>query len=704
MKRAYQAFVRVDVKKLLSVLFLVYCFAYSAQAAPGDLDRSFSGDGKVTTAVGRANAIAIQSDGRIVAAGSDGSSVTVFRYNSNGTLDSTFSGDGKVTTAVGPGTTTSSANAVAIQSDGKIVVAGGSSFQGVSSVLLIRFNSNGSLDTSFSGDGIVTIDVTGDAESALGVAIQADGKIVATGTTFMENAFGNIMLLRLNSNGTPDTTFSDDGIVITDLGGREFAFGVAIQSNNKIVVAGIRDENDAFLARYNSNGALDTTFGKGGVFIRDGDARSLAIQSDGKIVTAGLSNGIFLVLRTNSNGTLDNTFGGGDGKVDTQFPGSDFSFAFAVAIQADGKILAAGIVGFSSSSELALARYNSNGTLDATFSGDGIVTTGFSSNPQDRATAIAIQKNDGRIVVAGTSSGDFALARYHAFECNGSNVTILGTQTSNTINGTSGNDVIQGLGASETINGGNGDDILCGGNGNDSINGGANNDTLLGQGNDDFLDGGSGTDACNVGGASMPPTAVQTPVNCESSITGGSGFSGMWLGDVTQSCNESEEDLVCTLDGIIEVVNPGTETAPISTIKFSLSFDDFIDEEDALVDEKQIDPLDSQEVREVSLFGVVPPGENAVGRFIIAQLDAEDVVREVREDNNEVVSTAIIGEVDGDGVSVISGGGCAMASGSFSAESSTANIFIFLMPITAILIKSLIKKKGRLINKYRDTT
>ncbi|OGP74429.1 MAG: hypothetical protein A2W09_00690 [Deltaproteobacteria bacterium RBG_16_50_11] len=661
------------------------------EAAPGDLDRSFSADGKVTAGeiTSTVGDVAIQPDGKIVVAGTDGNDVTLFRYNSNGTLDSTFSGDGKVTTAVG---TTSIARAVAIQFERKIVVAG-SSESGDSDILIVRYNSDGSLDTTFRGNGIATFDVTEFDDRALDVAIQSDGKIVVVGTIQPSGNRQDIILLRLNSNGSFDNTFSGDGrVVFPDLGDDETtAIAVAIQSNNKIVVAGQGDvglsNGNFFLARYNSNGELDNTFGQGGLSIIDlghvALPRDLAIQSDGKIVVSGVSlvtfAATFLVLRTNSNGTLDNRFGGGNGFVDTHFPGSSgISRANAVAIQADGKILAAGVVGLSSSNEFALARYNSNGTLDATFSSDGILTTDFSSNSDDDARAIAIQKNDGRIVVAGFSSGDFALARYHAFECNGSNVTILGTQTSNTINGTSGNDVIQGLGASETINGGIGDDIICGGDGNDNINGGANNDTLLGQGGDDALDGGSGTDACNVGGASMPPTRVQTTVNCESGITGGSGFSGMWLGDVSQTCNESEEDPICTLEGIIEVVNPGTETAPISTIKFSLSFDEFLDEEDVLVDEKQIDPLDSQEVREVSLFGVVPPGEDAIGRFIIALLDADDVVLEVREDNNEVVSAAIVGEGSDGGVS---SSGCSIARSS----TPTSIPLYLLVPVFVVM-------------------
>ena len=581
--RTRYSYVRAAVIELICVFLLTLSLAHTVQAAPGDLDTSFDGDGKVTTEgiLGVVSAVAIQSDGKIVAAGASNNAVTLFRYNSNGTLDTTFSGDGKVTTAVG---TRNSAHTVAIQSDGKIVVAGNSLSGDFLRILLLRYNSNGSLDTTFSGDGIVTID------------------------------------------------FSEDN---------EFA-------------------------------------------------TALAIQSDGKIVAAGQGGGAsFLVLRTNSNGTLDNTFGGGDGFVITDISGSgDVSIPNAVAIQPDGRILAAGEVG-SSGSDFALARYNSIGTLDTTFSGDGIVTTDFSSSTEDSARAMAIQRNNGRIVVAGGGAADdFVLARYHAFECNGSNVTILGTQASNTINGTTRNDVVHGLGGNDTINGNDGNDILCGGSGNDTINGGNGNDTLLGQQNDDFLDGGSGTDGCSLGGASVPPTAIQSSINCETGVTSGSGISGMWLGEVTQTCNESEEDLICTLDGIIEAENPGTETAPISTIRFFLSFDEFLDEDDILVDETQVDSLDPKETEEVSLLGVVPPGEDAIGQFIIALLDAEDVVLEVREDNNVVVSSAIIGEGSDGGVS---SSGCSIAR-----SSTPTSIPLYLLIPVFIVMRRL--WKGYIIN------
>jgi uncharacterized delta-60 repeat protein len=387
----------------------------------GDLDITFDGDGKVTTDFGidhdQARGVAIQSDGKIMVAGYsyNGSNYdfALTRYNANGSLDTTFDGDGKVTTAVG--SSHDEANSVAIQSDGKIVVAGSSVNGGWKDFALARYNTNGSPDTTFDGDGKVTTSVGSFDDYAYSVAIQSDGKIVIAGVSS-----GDFALVRYNSNGSLDTTFDFDGKVTTAVGSSyDYANSVTIQSDGKIVVAGSSyngSSHDFALARYNSNGSLDTIFDGDGkittaVGSSDDEAHSVAIQSDGKIVVAGYSyngsNMDFAVARYNSNGSLDTTFDG-DGKVTTDLASPD-DFAYSVAIQSDGKIVAAGF----SNSHFALSRYNSNGSLDTTFDFDGKVTTDFGGS--DVAYSVAIQ-SDGKIVVAGESKGNFALARYHVSE------------------------------------------------------------------------------------------------------------------------------------------------------------------------------------------------------------------------------------------------------------------------------------------------
>jgi uncharacterized delta-60 repeat protein len=389
-------------------------FALVRYNADGTPDPSFSGDGKQTTdfvVSAAAREVALQSDGKIVAvgiAGGNGSSFALARYGSDGSLDTTFSGDGKQTTSFGG--YLDGAAAVAIQGDGKIIAAG---HAGASSpdFAVARYNANGTLDTAFSADGKQTLDFGGEDE-ATAVAVQADGKIVVVGHAATQiGGAQQIAVARYNPNGTLDTTFSTDGKQMTDLGGFG-ATGVAIQGDGKIVVVGSACFNgcDFAVVRYNANGSLDTTFSGDGKQTTDFGAGSngaagVALQG-AKIVVVGDGGpfpGDFAVARYNSNGTLDTTFSG-DGKQTTDLGGSDGALALAVQ---SGKIVAVGRGG--SGGGFALARYNANGSLDVTFSGDGKQTTSFGS----RANGVAIQST-GKIVVVGGAGAGFALARYNS--------------------------------------------------------------------------------------------------------------------------------------------------------------------------------------------------------------------------------------------------------------------------------------------------
>ena len=401
--------------RLVVVMVLLASLAVSATAiaAAGDLDSTFSGDGRQTTnfSPGRdeANGVAIQSDGKIVVVGSTpvvhtdtDNDFAVARYNPNGTLDTTFSGDGKQTTDFGG---YESANAVAIQANGKIVVVGVSSNNSATNgaaFVLARYNPDGSLDTGFSGDGRQAIG--SDFDSATGVAIQANGKIVAVGTCCGYHGGELFLIARFNPNGSLDPTFDGGGTQTTAFRDSNVANAVAIQPNGKIVVVGSTTRDvfgcceDYALARYNTNGTLDPSFsgdGKQATSIR-GRANGVGIQSTGKIVVVGWG-GTSALARYNPNGSRDTSFAG-DG-------GADFSgFANAVAIQSNDRIV---VVGGGT-----IARYNANGSRDTSFSGDG------SADFNGGANAVAIQTN-GRIVVAGSATGaggpsdtDFVLARY----------------------------------------------------------------------------------------------------------------------------------------------------------------------------------------------------------------------------------------------------------------------------------------------------
>ncbi len=400
----------------------------------GTLDTTFGGTGKVISDFGTSNfgrAVAIQSDGKIVLAGysSIAGNFTVARYNKNGKPDTAFGGSGKVTTDFGR---EDKAFSVAIQSDGKIVVAGKTNATTISTgnfdFAVARYNVNGSLDNTFSGDGKVTADFNnGASDEAHSVAIQPDGKIVVIGTTNKYNS--DFALIRYNTNGTPDKTFGGNGIITTDFGNGEEAYAVIVQSDGKIVVAGAtnagNDFRDFALARYNVNGTLDNTFSGDGKVIADiggvDFGKSVAIQSDGKIVVAGYTiqgDEDWALARFNVNGTLDNTFSG-DGILTSEFGGTDD--ANAVAIQSNGKIVAAGYSKLTTDYDFALARYNIDGTNDSTFGKSGKVTTHFGSSratySNDLAYAMVLQP-DGKIVAAGNvmfSGGftNFAIARYN---------------------------------------------------------------------------------------------------------------------------------------------------------------------------------------------------------------------------------------------------------------------------------------------------
>jgi uncharacterized delta-60 repeat protein len=338
---------------------------------------------------------------------------------------------GKVTTPVGSGN--SAAYALSIQSpDDKILVAG-FAYNGVNyDFALVKYNSNGSLDTVFGSGGKVITPVGSAADdAAYALGIQSDGKILVAGTSY-NGKNNDFALVRYYSNGALDTGFGSGGKVITDFGSAaddydDVAYALGIQSDDgKIVVAGtsnVSGNNDFALVRYYSNGTLDTGFGSGGkvtTAVGSGldTARALVIQSDGQIVVAGTSNNggknDFALVRYNkTNGSLDTSFDT-DGKVTTPV-GSLDSAATALAIH-DGKIVAAGISYDAFNSDFVLVRYNLDGSLDTGFYIGGIVTTSIGSG-LDVATALGIQ-SDSKIVVAGysfnvsTTNYDFALVRY----------------------------------------------------------------------------------------------------------------------------------------------------------------------------------------------------------------------------------------------------------------------------------------------------
>ena len=409
----------------------------SASAADGDLDTTFDTDGIVTTRTGIGHtyqfvrSIALQSDGKIVATGyseitGNGYDFAIVRYNANGTLDTTFGGgDGIVTTDFG--NSDNAALSMALQSDGKIVVAGFSINAGTNFDIAVgRYNADGTPDTSFGTGGLVMTDFGNSDNAAVSVVLQSDGKIVAAGYSITGGS-QDFAVVRYNTNGSLDTSFDTDGKVTTAIGASDdYVNSIALQSDGKIVVAGnasISGHSDFAVVRYNGNGTPDTSFSGGKVTTningRDSDAGSMALQSDGKIVVAGGTSSItgpydFSLVRYNADGTPDTSFGTGGTVITALSVGYDY--AIAMTLQNDGKIVATGLSNISGVNNVALLRYNANGTLDTSFNGDGIVTTQI-GNWDSFASAIALQ-SDGKIVAAGAASisnnydFEFAVVRY----------------------------------------------------------------------------------------------------------------------------------------------------------------------------------------------------------------------------------------------------------------------------------------------------
>ncbi|WP_369250005.1 calcium-binding protein [Streptomyces sp. R41] len=359
-----------------------------------------------------------------------------------GDLDTSFGSGGKVTI---DGGSPADGQDVVAQPDGKIVTVGArqnpETFYSDFSVM--RHNADGSIDASFGGgDGEVLTNFEDGEDRAQGVTLQPDGKIVVVGTTerFGEENGGCCWLTvaRYNPDGSVDTTFGDGGHVIPELaGGAEDGWAVAVLPGpeGKILAAGTAG-GDFAAVRYDTHGVLDPTFdGDGKVltpFPEAGNggatAYDMALQPNGKFVLAGYSGETsfdFALARYNADGSLDTSFGGGDGRVTTDLGG--YNWGRTVVVQSTGKVVVSG----SSGGNFTLVRYNVDGSLDGGFGTGGVVTTAFGTGSAVRD--LLLQPGD-RIVAAGTAGNDFALASYNAdgtldtgFGSNGKTTTDFGT-------------------------------------------------------------------------------------------------------------------------------------------------------------------------------------------------------------------------------------------------------------------------------------
>lgn len=415
----------------------------AVEAADGQLDPTFGIDGKVTATFGGTwsdgTALAIQPDGRIVVAGVDSPDGWTFdfgvaRFQTDGSLDPTFGTGGVVTTNVRQ---FDYARAVAIQPDGRIVVAGtvnyvhGDDFSS-GDFGVVRYNADGSLDTTFDGDGMVITDIRPSTDprqrfpdAVKGMVLQPDGKIVVFGDV-REGRGGpaDFVLVRYNTDGSLDATFGGGGKVITSLSFADMPAGaVSLQPDGKIVASGTLYGSTPFsdgrfiLARYDANGLLDPSFDGDGIattlFASSATALAMTRQPDGRLIVSGHAGGHFALARYDVNGALDTTFGG-TGTIVTVL--GSRAVSTGLAVQTDGSIVASGTIGedLTVASDFAVVRYLADGAIDTTFGIGGLARTDIVAST-DRSSAVALQF-DGRLIVAGmaltNTSGEIALVRY----------------------------------------------------------------------------------------------------------------------------------------------------------------------------------------------------------------------------------------------------------------------------------------------------
>lgn len=417
---------------LLSGLLAVH--AMPAFAAAGDLDTTFGSGGKVTTPIGTTEdqclALGQQTDGKILAGGSaatsDGTTdFALVRYTTAGALDTSFGSGGKVTTAISTGNDI--ITGMAVQPDGRVVVCGSTTSSAVARFVIARYNPGGSLDSSFGTNGFTITNFSSGSCAPASIVMQPDGKFVVGGYTFQgaTNGKNNFALARYDSSGDLDTSFGTGGLVNTDFSGSDdMVGGLALQPDGKIVAGGVSGASAAAafaVARYDRGGNLDTTFGSGGLATASfpGGAATgtcVAVQGNGRILVGGYCQPtpVSFALARFTTAGVLDSSFGSSGLVTTSVSTSAAQ-AYAITFQKGGLITLAGKAFMSLGYDFALVRYTNSGRLDTSFGGgDGIVTTSFDTT--DEAHALLAQ-SDGKLVAGGlTRSGaaDFALARYSA--------------------------------------------------------------------------------------------------------------------------------------------------------------------------------------------------------------------------------------------------------------------------------------------------
>lgn len=383
----------------------------------GMIDTSFGTSGSVVSDFG-SNAVildsVVQPNGKIILAGYATNGMHDFfvaRYNSDGSLDTSFDGDGKTTTDFG--TSNDEASAVILQPDGKIVAGGAASISSKYNFALARYNSDGSLDTSFDGDGKVLTNIQNYSDVINDLVLLSDGKLVATGYSMNPQASWteDLALARYNSDGSLDASFDGDGVVVTTTTTAESGKSIGVQPDGKILVSGTAEVSGVgnFLTmRFNANGSLDTSFDTDGMVTTSFGTSALVsaqmIQPDGKVLVGGQRasglTSIAVLARYNSDGSLDTSFDG-DGKLDSLFA-NNLQWVSDLEVQNDGKIVFIGDGGVSENSVFAV-RLNTNGSLDTSLNQTGV--TPAMPVVQDAISLHLL--SEGKLIITGREFGQY---------------------------------------------------------------------------------------------------------------------------------------------------------------------------------------------------------------------------------------------------------------------------------------------------------
>ncbi|HDS07597.1 MAG TPA: T9SS type A sorting domain-containing protein [Bacteroides sp.] len=374
-----------------------------------------------------AYSVAVQHDNKVIVGGDAWGNPCLIRFDTTGAPDYSFGSSGKVFTSWNCASNPAD-NDIKVQEDGKIVLGTRYDNGTDENFVVARFHTDGTADSTFSGNGKVITRIGDYSDLCNCIAIQPDGKILAGGCTGVDTAskwMYDFAVVRYHPDGTIDTEFGENGSVSTHIGNQySIGYSMAIQPDGKIILAGeTRDSifSDVAIARYHPDGSPDHSFGTAGIVRTtlsetDDFARSVALQSDGKIVVAGstqqdLSNYDIALLRYLPDGSLDNTFGV-NGIVKTDV---GIEFGSSVVVQPDQKIIVAGGLTTTTIYDFAILRYHTDGILDNSFGNNGLMSISFGGGDSE-GQSVALG-NDGEIIIAGSYNHgapnyfDFALVR-----------------------------------------------------------------------------------------------------------------------------------------------------------------------------------------------------------------------------------------------------------------------------------------------------